>query len=84
VHVSVNGPVDRGILFLMIIRIVEPETFIGRTVAEQRPLGFPGGVKHSEREQPCGFEVWLAVYLLLVVAFGGLIACGLDLLLQGM
>lgn len=64
----------------MIIRIVEPVEFIGRTVTERRPLVFPSEVKDIERDHQCTFEVFLAVCLLFVVAFGGLVACGLDLL----
>jgi hypothetical protein len=66
----------------MIIRLVEPDEFIGRTIDERRPLAFRHEVNRFEGEGDTTFTVALAICLLLVVSFGGLVACALDVVLS--
>jgi hypothetical protein len=66
----------------MIVQIVEPKQLIGRIVEERRPLSFPRDIAPVECEGAPNLAMALTICLIVVVSFGSLIACALELVLS--
>lgn len=63
----------------MLIRIVEPAQFAGRTVAERRPLSFAGDVVVAEEKlHPISIATCVALCAFMFAALGCCIAYGLH------